>query len=326
MSAAAPAHRPGGGAPTLVLYSHPDCAGHDPLPGHPEQPARLAAALAAFGHPDLADCPRLEAPLAPREALLRVHAASHVERVFEAGRRGALVQLDPDTAVGPGSLAAALRCVGAVLAAVDHVLAGARRRAFCAVRPPGHHATRRLAMGFCQFNAVAAGAAHALAAHGLSRVAVVDFDVHHGNGSQAIFWDEPRVLFASSHQWPLYPGSGAAAEAGGSGNVVNAPLPPGSGSGPFRAAWAEQLLPRIDAFAPELVLVSAGFDAHRDDPLGGLRLGSEDFAWLTAELTALADRHSGGRLVSSLEGGYDLAALTACTRAHALALLGRATA
>lgn len=312
------------GAPTLALFSHPDCARHDPVPGHPEQPARLAAALAAFDHPALADCPRIDAPLADRAALLRVHSAAHVERVFEAGRRGALVQLDPDTAVAPGSLDAALRAAGAVVAAVDHVMAGTGRRAFCAVRPPGHHATRRLAMGFCQFNAIAVGAAHALARHGLSRVAVVDFDVHHGNGSQAIFWDEPRVLFASSHQWPLYPGSGAAEETGASANIANAPLPPGAGPAAFRSAWADRLLPRIDAFAPELLLVSAGFDGHRDDPLGGLRLLADDYAWLTAELVALAGRHAVGRLVASLEGGYDLAALTECTRAHALALLGQA--
>lgn len=318
---------PGGDRPaTLSVFSHADCAGHDPVPGHPEKPARLAAALAAFDEPALAGCPRLQAPLATREQLLRVHAAAHVERVFQAGRSGTVVQLDPDTAVAPGSLDAALRAAGAVVAAVDQVLAGSGRRAFCAVRPPGHHATRRLAMGFCQFNAIAVGAAHALARHGLSRVAVVDFDVHHGNGSQAIFWDEPRVLFASSHQWPLYPGSGAASERGASANVANAPLPPGAGSEAFRAAWAEHLLPRIDAFAPELLLVSAGFDGHRDDPLGGLRLVADDFAWLTAALVALADRHAGGRLVASLEGGYDLAALTECTRAHARALLGPAPA
>ncbi|MBX3727385.1 MAG: histone deacetylase family protein, partial [Xanthomonadales bacterium] len=306
----------------MALFSHPDCAGHDPVPGHPEQPARLAAALAAFDDPALSGCPRLEAPLAAREDLLSAHAAAHVDRVFEAGRSGSVVRLDPDTAIGPGSLDAALRAAGAVIAAVDHVLGGAGRRAFCAVRPPGHHATRRLAMGFCQFNSIAVGAAHALARHGLSRVAVVDFDVHHGNGSQAIFWDEPRVLFASSHQWPLYPGSGALTETGASANIANAPLPPGAGSAAFRTAWTDLLLPRIDDFAPELLLVSAGFDGHRDDPLGGLRLETGDFAWLTAALVALAERHADGRVVSSLEGGYDLGALTACTRAHALALIG----
>lgn len=305
----------------LTVYTHAACAAHDPLPGHPEQPARLAAALAAFDDGLLSACPRIEAPQATREQLLRAHDAAHVERVFEAGRSGRTVQLDPDTMVAEGSLDAALHAAGAVIAAVDHVLASTEgARAFCAVRPPGHHATRKLAMGFCQFNNVAVGALHALAEHGLRRIAVVDFDVHHGNGSQAIFWDQPNVLFASSHQWPLYPGSGRPGETGNDNNIVNAPLPAGADGAAFRAAWREMILPRLDAFAPELLLISAGFDAHRDDPLASLRLVEDDYAWLTAELVAVAQRHGRGRLVSTLEGGYDLAALTASVRAHALAL------
>jgi acetoin utilization deacetylase AcuC-like enzyme len=305
----------------LTVFTHPACAGHDPVPGHPEQPARLAAALAAFSDGALRACPQVPAPQATREQLLRVHSGGHVERVFAAGEAGGVTHLDPDTAVGPGSLAAALHAAGAVVAAVDAVIAGPARRAFCAVRPPGHHATGKLAMGFCQFNSIAVGAAHAQQAHGLARVAVLDFDVHHGNGSQAIFWDEPRVLFGSSHQWPLYPGSGRPAETGPHGTIVNAPLPAGAGGDGFRAAWTQRVLPRVDAFAPELILISAGFDGHRDDPLAGLRLDADDFAWLTAQLVVLADRHAGGRIVSALEGGYDLAALTACTRAHCVALL-----
>ena len=304
----------------LSGFTHPSCAGHDPVPGHPEQPARLAAALAAFEAPPLTQCPLHEAPQATREALLRVHAPDHVERVFAAGEEDRPLQLDPDTVMAGGSLAAALHAAGAGIAAVDHVLAAPRRRAFCAVRPPGHHATAGTAMGFCLFNNIAVAAAHALQQHGLARLAIVDFDVHHGNGSQAIFWNEPRVLVASSHQWPLYPGSGAAAESGAHGNIVNAPLPAGSDGAAFRDAWRERILPRIAAFQPQLLLISAGFDGHRDDPLAGLRLVEDDFAWRTGELVALADTHAHGRIVSMLEGGYDLAALTASTRAHALAL------
>lgn len=307
----------------LLILTHPACAGHDPSPGHPEQPARLAAALAAFEHPDLAACPQQPAPLASREQLCLAHDADHVERVWQAGDRGQRVQLDPDTAVAAGSLTAARHAAGAVIAGVDAVLDGRARRVFCAVRPPGHHATASQAMGFCQFNNIAIGARHALREHGLQRVAIVDFDVHHGNGSQAIFWREPAVLVASSHQWPLYPGSGRADETGSHGHIINLPLPADSDGDTFRRAWREQALSRLDAFAPELVLVSAGFDGHRDDPLASLTLTEDDFHWLTTQLAALADRHAGGRLVSALEGGYHLAALTACVRAHALALLGR---
>ncbi len=305
----------------LPLYSHADCARHDPIPDHPEQPARVAAALKAFDGAPLADCPRLEAPLATREQLLLAHTAAHVERIFAAGNSGRHLSLDPDTSMAPGSLEAALRAAGSMIAAVDAVISGQYRRAFCAVRPPGHHATGDLAMGFCLFNNVAVGAMHALRGHGLARVAVVDFDVHHGNGSQAIFWNTPQVLFASSHQWPLYPGSGRVGETGISDNIVNLPLPAGTGSADFRQGWREQVLPRIDAFKPELLLVSAGFDAHRDDPLAGLALTDADYGWITEELVDIADRHARGRIVSTLEGGYDLDALTASVRAHAIALL-----
>jgi acetoin utilization deacetylase AcuC-like enzyme len=212
-----------------------------------------------------------------------------------------------------------LRAAGAVCAAVDAALAGTQARAFCAVRPPGHHATRDTPMGFCLFNSVAAAAAHAIAAHGVSRVAVVDFDVHHGNGTQDIFWSEPRVLYASSHQWPLYPGTGARNETG-AGNIVNAPLRPGAGSAEFRTAYEDIVLPAIDRFAPELVLISAGFDAHRLDPLANLNLVDDDYAWITQRLVEIADRHAQGRVVSSLEGGYSLTALRESVAAHVAAL------
>jgi acetoin utilization deacetylase AcuC-like enzyme len=213
-----------------------------------------------------------------------------------------------------------LRAAGAACAAVDAVVAGDVRRAFCAVRPPGHHATAASAMGFCLFNNVAVAAAHAIAAHGLERVAIVDFDVHHGNGTQDIFCGDARVVYASTHQWPLYPGTGASEERG-VGNIVNAPLRPGAGSIEFRDACIRTVLPAIDAFAPQLLIVSAGFDAHRQDPLASLELETDDYAWITRRLVDLAERHAGGRLVSSLEGGYDLGALRACSAAHVAALM-----
>jgi acetoin utilization deacetylase AcuC-like enzyme len=308
-------------APRLTVFTHPSCSRHDPVPGHPEQPARLAAVMSAFESPAFAQVPVRQAPRANRAQLERVHAIDHVERVYAAGAGDRPVQLDPDTAMAPSSLDAALFAAGAGVAAVDLVMSTPGQRAFCAVRPPGHHATATTAMGFCLFNNIAVAAAHALAEHGLDRVAIVDFDVHHGNGSQAIFWTHPRVMVASSHQWPLYPGSGRSDESGASDNIVNAPLPAGSGSEEFRHAWRELILPRIAGFKPQLLLISAGFDGHRADPLAGLNLVEDDFAWLTRELVAIAGQHAQGRIVSMLEGGYDLDALTACTRAHALALL-----
>lgn len=293
---------------------------HDPGIGHPESPARLRAVLQALDEPPFASLERVEAPRATREQLLCVHDADYVDAVFAAVPSQDMVRLDPDTAMSPGSLEAALRAAGAVCAAVDDVLADETNRAFCAVRPPGHHATRDTAMGFCLFNSVAVAAAHALAVHGLERVAIADFDVHHGNGTQDIFWHEPRVMYASSHQMPLYPGTGTAAERG-DGNIINAPLSPGAGSVEFRAVWEEKLLPELNRFRPQLLLISAGFDAHARDPLAQLQLATEDYTWITQRLVELADRHSGGRIVSSLEGGYDLDALRECTAAHVAALV-----
>ena len=301
---------------SLRLYTHPACLGHDTGPGHAERPERLRAVIAAL---DAAfpDQHWLSASLAPREALLRVHDVAYVDGLLTRPANG-LEWLDEDTVFSPGSLDAALRAAGAGIDALDWVMAEADRRAFCAVRPPGHHAERGKAMGFCLFNSIAIAAAHALA-NGVERVAVIDFDVHHGNGSQAIFANEPRVLFASSHEMPLYPWSGDASETG-IGNIFNAPLPGGSGSEAFRAVWSEALLPAIDAFAPQLLLISAGFDAHRDDPLASLQLDAEDYGWLTGELIRIAHRHAQGRIVSMLEGGYDLAGLAASALAHVRAL------
>jgi acetoin utilization deacetylase AcuC-like enzyme len=249
-----------------------------------------------------------------------VHDARLIEHVFTNAPEHGYARLDPDTAMSPDSLEAALRAAGAVCAAVDAQLDGRATRAFCAVRPPGHHATRATAMGFCLFNNVAVGAAHALA-RGVERIAVIDFDVHHGNGTQDICWNEPRVLYASTHQWPLYPGTGAREERG-AGNIVNAPLAPRSGSAEFRGAFETTVLPALHAFKPQLVMISAGFDAHRLDPLADLNLEAADYAWVTRELVDIAQKYASGRVISSLEGGYSLTALRDCTAAHVAALMG----
>jgi acetoin utilization deacetylase AcuC-like enzyme len=306
---------------SVAIYTHGACLAHDTGPGHPESSARLAAVLEALDDARFASLARIEAPAATREQLARVHAGALIDAVLDEPVAAGWRRLDPDTVMSPDSAEAALRAAGAVCAAIDAAMTGAQSRAFCAVRPPGHHATRDTPMGFCLFNSVAAGAAHALAAHGLARVAVVDFDVHHGNGTQDIFWSDPRVLYASSHQWPLYPGTGARTETG-AGNIVNAPLRPGAGSAEFRAAYEDVVLPAIDRFAPELVLISAGFDAHRLDPLANLDLVDDDYAWITERLVEIANRHAKGRVVSSLEGGYSLTALRESVAAHVAALAG----
>ena len=293
---------------------------HGVPPGHPERPQRLEAVLAA-----LADLPldRREAPWAPRQAIERVHPSAYVsaiEAIFPKRDEG-MVALDTgDTFLSDGSREAAWRAAGAVVAAVNAVMAGEDTAAFCAVRPPGHHAEPAQAMGFCVFNSIAIGALHALDAHGLSRVCVVDFDVHHGNGTQSVAEKEARLLFASTHQSPLYPGTGRAAETGIAGNVVNAPLPAGAGSVQWRRAMEAEILPAVEAFAPELVLVSAGFDAHRADPLAEMALEDADFAWAGARLREAAGRSAKGRIVASLEGGYDLKALASASRAFVGAL------
>ncbi|HEY6985487.1 MAG TPA: histone deacetylase family protein [Rhodanobacteraceae bacterium] len=305
---------------TSAIYTHRACLAHDPGPGHPESPARLAAVLEALDDPAFAALARIDAPVATREQLARVHARELIDRVLDEPVTSGWRRVDADTVMSPVSADAALRAAGAVCAAVDAAVGGEQKRAFCAVRPPGHHATRDTAMGFCLFNSVAVGAAHAIVAHGLSRIAIVDFDVHHGNGTQDIFWSDPRVLYASSHQWPLYPGTGARSETG-AGNIVNAPLRPGSGSAEFRAACETTVLPAVERFAPELVMISAGFDAHRLDPLANLNFVADDYAWITQRLVEIAGRHAQGRVVSSLEGGYSLTALRESVAAHVAALI-----
>ncbi len=300
---------------TTALFTHPACELHDPGPGHPESPARLRAVLAALEAPAFASLARHAAPLATEEQILRVHPPELIHHLLGAVPREGYAMVDGDTILSPGSAEAALRAAGALCAAVDAVMAGDARNAFCAVRPPGHHAEPETAMGFCLFNTVAIGAAHARAVHGLRRIAVVDFDVHHGNGTQAAFEQDADLFFASSHQSPLYPGSGSVVERG-VGNIFNAPLAPGAGSEEFRQAWSERLLPALRAFKPEFILISAGFDAHEDDPLANLNLTDEDYAWITREILAIAEECCAGRVVSTLEGGYDLEALARSVSAH----------
>jgi acetoin utilization deacetylase AcuC-like enzyme len=264
---------------------------------------------------------RRQAPKATVDSISRVHDRDYVQAVLDAIPEEGTRALDSDTRVSPGSGEAALRAAGAICAAVDAVVGGEARNAFCAVRPPGHHAEPEIPMGFCLFNNVAIGAAHARAEHGLNRVAVVDFDVHHGNGTQAMFWNEPEMFFASTHQSPLYPGTGGAEEHGASNNIVNVPLAPMSGSAEFRTAMTETVLPALEAFEPDMILVSAGFDAHAADPLAMLNLQDEDFSWVTAEILRVASICCDARLVSTLEGGYDLQALARSTAAHVDALL-----
>ena len=301
----------------MHFYTHPACLAHDTGPAHAERSERLVAVVEALREAFPAATWHA-APRASRGQLQRVHVDALLAQVLET-HPDARIQLDADTVLSPASAEAALRAAGAAIAATDAVLQGTARRAFCAVRPPGHHATADTAMGFCLFNNIAVAAAHARDAHGLERIAIADFDVHHGNGTQAIFEAEPRVLFLSSHQLPLYPDSGFAEERG-AGNIHNAPLPPGAGGTQFRAAWQTRLLPAIDAFRPQLLLISAGFDAHWRDPLAQLQLQADDYAWLTRELVALAERHADGCVVSMLEGGYDLEALRESSVAHVSAL------
>jgi acetoin utilization deacetylase AcuC-like enzyme len=305
---------------TTLFVTHEACLAHDAGRHHPESPARLKAVLAALEAPAFAALARREAPRAAFEDLARAHAPGHVEAIVALIPDKGHAAIDADTIVSPGSGEAALRAAGAVCAAVDAVIAGEAGNAFCAVRPPGHHAERNRSMGFCLFNNVAVGAYRARAVHGLERVAAIDFDVHHGNGTQQIFWDDPSLFYASTHQYPLYPGTGARTETG-VGNIVNAPLRPHAGSAEFRRAMDGIVLPALDAFRPDLVLISAGFDAHRDDPLANLNFETEDFRWATERLCDLAARHCRGRVVSSLEGGYDLAALAASAAAHVGALM-----
>jgi acetoin utilization deacetylase AcuC-like enzyme len=308
---------------STALFFHDDAARHVMPDGHPEQVARYRAVMDALGGPEFAALDRCAAPLVDDAALLRCHPQRYLDRVARAVPATGWAALDADTHVMAASAVAARRAAGAAVAAVDAVLSGQAGNAFCALRPPGHHAERETAMGFCLFGTVAVAAKHALEAHGLSRVAVVDFDVHHGNGTQDLLWDEPRACFISTHQSPLYPGSGAATERGAHGQITNLPLPPGTDGPSYRALFEARVMPVVRAARPELILVSAGFDAHRADPLAQLLLDTDDFAWITERLCDLADDLCGGRLVSSLEGGYDLTALADCAAAHVAVLTTR---
>jgi acetoin utilization deacetylase AcuC-like enzyme len=305
---------------STLLYTHPACLEHDPGRHHPESSARLRAVLDALDAPEFARLERRDAPEAALEDLLRVHPRRHVERILAAVPKSGHVGIDADTVMSPGSGAAALHAAGAVVAAVDAVAAKAADNAFCAVRPPGHHAEPERAMGFCLFNNVAIGALRAREAHGIARVAVIDFDVHHGNGTQAAFEADDSLFYASTHQFPLYPGTGAATETG-VGNIINVPLRPMSGSSQFRVGVTQHILPALDAFRPEFVLVSAGFDAHKSDPLAQLLLDEADYTWVTEKLIEMAYRHADGRFVATLEGGYDLPALGASVAAHVRVLM-----
>jgi acetoin utilization deacetylase AcuC-like enzyme len=303
-----------------ALLTHPDCARHEMGAGHPESPRRLKAVLAALEASGLAS--RLlarEAPEAKREELERVHEPEHVDFIFGSAPSRGYAYLDPDTSMNAASLLAALRAAGAVVTATDMVMSGEAANAFCAVRPPGHHATRGRPMGFCIFNNVAIGAMHAIEAHGLERVAVLDFDVHHGNGTEDAFHDDPRVMLCSTFQHPYYPYSGADS---GNEHIINVPLPAMTDGRGFRAAVERFWMPALEAYKPQLVFVSAGFDAHRDDPLAYLKLDDEDYRWVTEMLVDVAERHAEGRVVSTLEGGYNTDALGRCVVEHVRVLAG----
>jgi acetoin utilization deacetylase AcuC-like enzyme len=306
---------------TTLLVENPAGLDHAMPEGHPEQIARLRAVMTALAAPEFDALVRITAPAADDAVLLLGHPQAHIDAVRAAIPADGLTALDPDTFVSPGSLTAALQGVGGNIAAIRAVLAGDARNAFVATRPPGHHAERDRPMGFCLFSNVALAARWALDHGGLSRVAVVDFDVHHGNGTQDVLWDDPRTLFVSSHQMPLYPGTGSPSERGASDNVMNIALPPGSGGADMRRAYETRVIPRLRSFKPELIVISAGFDAHADDPLANLNWQTEDFVWVTRALCEVAAEICGGRVVSSLEGGYDLDALAVSVAAHVSVLM-----
>ncbi|MEO5765687.1 MAG: histone deacetylase family protein [Casimicrobiaceae bacterium] len=304
--------------PTAFI-THPSCRQHDMGSHHPECPERLDAIADRMLAAGLDSHVRhYVAPAATREQIARVHGTDYIDEIEAASPETGLRFIDPDTALNPFSLQAARHAAGAVVKGVDLAMSGECTTAFCAVRPPGHHAERSRAMGFCVFNSVAIGASHACEAHGLERVAIVDFDVHHGNGTEEIFTGDPRVLMVSTFQHPLYPYSGLDNP---SPLMVNVPLAPGSGGAEFRAAVTDHWLPAMDAYRPQLVLISAGFDAHREDPLANLEFVEADYAWVTRELVAVARRHAQGRVVSSLEGGYGLSALGRSVAEHVRELI-----
>ncbi len=308
---------------TTALFTHPACQEHVTPEGHPEQVARLRAIETALAAPGFAALDRREAPLGTEEAIRRAHSLGYVDNIRTNLPENGNVQLDTDTWLSPGSWEAALRAVGGVTAAVDAVMSGEVTNAFVATRPPGHHAERARAMGFCLFSNIAIAALHAAEKYEIYRIAVLDFDVHHGNGTQNVLWNESRVYFASTHQFPLYPGTGAPHERGAYQQIRNVPLPEGSGDEAMQDAWEKEILPWVRDWGPNLVLVSAGFDAHTRDPLAGLNWETKDFAWLTRRICDLADDCCGGKVVSVLEGGYNLEALAESVAAHVNVLMER---
>lgn len=306
----------------LRIYSHPSSHLHVTPPGHPERVARIETVDRVLND-EFAELDNIEAPAATDAQILRAHDPAYLELIVSNIPDSGWVSLDPDTHMGPNSVTAARHAAGANVAAVEAVMAGDVQAAFCAVRPCGHHAERNRAMGFCLFSNVAVGALHALDALGAGRVAIMDFDVHHGNGTQDVFWDDPRVLFASTHQMPLFPGTGAASETG-AGNIFNAPLSPMTGGSEMRAAFEQRVMPAIRAHEPDLILISAGFDAHMNDPLANLNWTDTDFHWATERLVDLAAEICDGRVVSTLEGGYDLDGLADSLTQHLTVLKAHA--
>jgi acetoin utilization deacetylase AcuC-like enzyme len=306
---------------STLLITHPACLEHLTPAGHPERPGRLRAVTRALEAEQFQMLARVSAPSAPLETIALCHPMDYIEEIRDATPRQGLVHIDADTSMSPGSFEAALRAVGGAVHAVDEVMTKKARNAFVATRPPGHHAETARPMGFCFFDNAAIAARYAQKQHGIARAAIVDFDVHHGNGSQEIFWSDKSVMYCSTHQMPLFPGTGAVGESGEHNTVVNAPLRPGDGGEAFRAAFENRILPQLNEFRPELIVISAGFDAHMRDPLANINLEETDFAWATQKIMDVADRFADGRIVSLLEGGYDLQALGNSAAAHVLALM-----
>jgi acetoin utilization deacetylase AcuC-like enzyme len=306
---------------STLLITHPACLEHLTPAGHPERPDRLRAVERALEAEKFQSLARDQAPTAPLEMIALCHPMDYIEEIRDATPREGMVRLDADTSMSPGSFEAALRAAGGAMLAVDEVVAKKARNAFVATRPPGHHAETARPMGFCLFDNAAIAARYAQKQHGIARAAIVDFDVHHGNGSQEIFWSDRSVMYCSTHQMPLFPGTGAVGESGEHNTIVNAPLRPGDGGEAFRAAFESRILPRLADFRPELIVISAGFDAHMRDPLANINLEERDFAWVTQKIMDIADRCADGRIVSLLEGGYDLQALGNSAAAHVLALM-----
>lgn len=306
---------------TVLFITDDSFLEHDTGAGHPESIDRLLSVNQALNDEAFSSLLRRSAIDATNDQMAAPHSVDFISALMDAAPDDGYRHIDPDTVMSPGTDEAIRRGAGALVLAVDEVMAGKTQSAFCAVRPPGHHAERRRAMGFCFVNNVAVAAFHARSAHAVKKVAVVDFDVHHGNGTQDIFWDDPALFFASTHQYPHYPGTGAADDVGAHNNVVNVPLPPGTDGGSFRKSFERDVLPALDSFAPDLILISAGFDAHKDDPLSNMGLEEDDFAWTTRMIVQMADRHADGRVVSTLEGGYNLRALGRSAAAHVKALM-----